>query len=116
MSYPADPHFRFPFQRGSVVEQDTVDHVMSCEMVIVSYPIGLRQDRPEFGWPWPELDTPPLDLGPLQQAMKQFEPRATTTASQYPDLVQLAMQHISVNVAIQSSDTDPGPTENAPGT
>jgi hypothetical protein len=111
MSYPDRPHFRFPFRRGSVVEQDTVDHVMSCEMVIVSYPVGLRQDRPEFGWPWPELETPPLDLGPLTQALKQFEPRGTATATQYADLIEAAMQHISVDVAIQTTDDDPGATE-----
>ena len=111
MSYPANPHFRYPFRRGSVVEQDTVDHVMSCEMVIVNYPVGYRQDRPEFGWPWPDLQTPPLDLGPLENALKQFEPRGTATATQYADLVQTAMQHVSVDVAIQSSDNDPGPTE-----
>ena len=38
MSYPDRPHFRYPFRRGNVVEQDTVEHVMSCELVIVSYP------------------------------------------------------------------------------
>lgn len=110
MTYPTRPHFQFPFRRGAVVEQDTVDHIMSCEAVIVSYPVGLRQDRPEFGWPWPELSTPPLDLGPLEQALRQFEPRGTATASQYTDLIQASMQHISVDVAIQSNDVDPGTT------
>ena len=108
MSYPARPHISYPFQRdpvsGSVqvVEQDTVEHVMSCETVIVNHPLGYRHDRPEFGWAWPELANVPLDLGSLEQALRQFEPRGTATATQYADAAQAAIQHVSVDVAIQS--------------
>jgi phage baseplate assembly protein W len=110
-SYPELPHISYPFVRDQVtgtvraIEQDTVEHVMSCEQVIVRHPLGYRIDRPEFGWAWPELDGMPLDLGSLEQALRQFEPRGTATASQYAD-VAASVVHISVDVAIQSVETE----------
>jgi phage baseplate assembly protein W len=109
VSYPDIPHLSFPFQRdpvsGSVqvVQQDTVEHVMSCELVIVNHPLGARLDRPEFGWAWPELQNAPLDLGSLEQALRQFEPRGQASAMQYAD-VAAATVHVSVDVAIQSTE------------
>jgi phage baseplate assembly protein W len=108
MSYPDLPHLSFPFQRDpvsgvvQVVEQDTVEHVMSCELVIVHYPLGARTDRPEFGWAWPELEGAPLNLASLEQALGQFEPRGQANASQYAD-VAAATVYVSVDVAIQST-------------
>jgi phage baseplate assembly protein W len=111
VSYPDRPHISFPFQRDAsgsvrVVEQNSVEHVMSCELVIVHHPIGYRHDRPEFGWAWPELASAPLDLGSLERALKQFEPRGTASAVQYADVAQAAVQHISVDVAIESVETE----------
>ena len=107
MSYRERAHIPFPFERGpngsvNVVEQDTDEHIMSCETVIVSHPLGYRHDRPEFGWAWPELETATLNLGSLEQALRQFEPRGSATASQYADTAQAAVLHVSVVVAIQS--------------
>ena len=110
MPYPETPHFAFPFARdpttGSVkvVEQDTIEHIMGCETVIVSYPVGLREDRPEFGWPWPDLTNVPIDLGGLEQALRQFEPRGTATATQYLDAIEAARVHVNVEVGIPSVD------------
>lgn len=109
MSYPARPHISFPFTRGAsgsvdVVEQDTVEHVMSCELVIVHHPLGYREDRPEFGWAWPELANVPLDLSSLEQALRQFEPRGNASATQYLDAVQAALVHLPIDVAIASTE------------
>jgi phage baseplate assembly protein W len=82
-----------------VVEQDTVEHVMSCELVIVHCPVGYRDDRPEFGWAWPELATAPLNLGPLEQALKQFEPRGNADATQYLDQVGDLVVNVAVRIA-----------------
>jgi len=104
---PLRPHLQFPFTRDpvsrtvQVVEQDTVEHVMSCEMVIVSCPLGFREDRPEFGWAWPELKNAPLDLGSLEQALRQFEPRRNASASQYLDFAA-ATVNVNVEIAIAS--------------
>ena len=87
----------------AVVEQDTVEHVMSCETVIVHHPLGYRDDRPEFGWQWPELANVPLNLASLEQALRQFEPRGSASASQYADIAVAALQHVSVDVAIPST-------------
>lgn len=109
MSYPDIPHLAFPFARTAdgtgvnVVEQDTVQHIMSCELVIVHHPLGSRDDRPEFGWAWPELENAPLNLASLEQALRQFEPRGTATAEQYLDVAN-ATVHVSVDVAIQSTE------------
>jgi phage baseplate assembly protein W len=109
-AYPERPHLAFPFARdptsGSVgvVEQNSVEHIMSCEMVIVNHPLGYRTDRPEFGWAWPELAGVPLDLGSLEQALRQFEPRGSASATQYADAALAAVQHVSVDVAIQSTE------------
>jgi phage baseplate assembly protein W len=111
VSYPELPHLSFPFQRdpvsGSVqvVEQDTVEHIMSCETVIVQHPLGYRQDRPEFGWAWPELENAPLNLGSLEQALQQFEPRGQASATQYLDVARAAVQ-VSVDVAIESTQDE----------
>ena len=85
----------------SVVEQDTVEHIMSCETVIASYPVGYRHDRPEFGWAWPDLTTYPIDTSGLEQALKQFEPRGkATVVDQYLDAMVAASVHVDVEVEI----------------
>lgn len=111
MTYPAAPHIKFPLQRDPVtgqvivVEQDTPDHVMSCEMVIVNHPVNYRQDRPEFGWAWPDLAGLPLNLGSLEQALRQFEPRGNASATQYADAAQAAVQHVTVVVEIPTTES-----------
>ncbi len=78
---------------------------MSCETVIVQHPLGYRHDRPEFGWAWPELANVPLNLVSLEQALRQFEPRGNASATQYADVARVAVQHISVDVAIEELRT-----------
>lgn len=104
------PHIKYPFQRDpatgkvQVVEQDTPEHVMSCNLVITNCPQGAREDRPEFGWPWPELANAPLDLTPLRLALEQFEPRnARLDMTQYLDAATAAVQ-VSVDFAISTDD------------
>lgn len=101
---PADrPHFAFPFQLGydgkvGVVEQDSIEHVVACENVIVRCPLGFRDDRPEFGWPFPTFQTTPLDLSSLESALNRYEPRGNANAVEYADAVDEAIRHISVDV------------------
>lgn len=101
------PHFRFPFGLGEdgrvgVLEQDTPDHVMSCEHVIVRCPVGWRQERPEFGWAFPEFRATPLDVGPLEAALAQFEPRGNADAHEWADEADAAVRHITVNVEVSN--------------
>lgn len=106
MSYPELPHLQFPFTLGAggsvnVVEQDTVEDIMSCELVIVYCPIGFRDDRPEFGWAWPELEGAPINVASLEQALHEFEPRGKANALQYFDAATAAVT-LNVMVEIQS--------------
>jgi phage baseplate assembly protein W len=107
MTYPAYPHLAFPFARtpdGSQIavnEQDTVQEIMACEMVIVSCPVGFREDRPEFGWAWPELVQAPVSVAQLEQALKSFEPRAPVQIQEVFDYA-MSTATISVNVYIRS--------------
>jgi hypothetical protein len=67
MAYPTLPHLAFPFARTpdgtgiAVNEQDTENEIMDCQMVIVNCPVGYRDDRPEFGWAFPDLKQAPLN-------------------------------------------------------
>lgn len=98
------PHFAFPFVRAgkkvAVVEQDTVEHVMACENVIVRCPLGFRQERPEFGWPWPTFQAIPVDLVQLETALRRFEPRGEAKAREYADRANAAVRGISIDVRI----------------
>jgi phage baseplate assembly protein W len=96
------PHFRHPFTRSpsgriAVVEQDTPEHVQSCQNVIVRCPTGFREERPEFGWPFPEFRTAPLDLTELAVALRRFEPRAQhVTVAEWADAADAAIRHVQV--------------------
>ena len=104
--YPDRPHFAYPFTRGAdgkigVVEQDTLEHIDACANVIIRCPVGFRLERPEFGWPFPEFQTVPIDLGPLEGALTRFEPRATPTINQYADAAEAAAQHITIDERVE---------------
>jgi len=98
------PHFNEPFGRVAsgaklgVVEQDTDEHVLACEFTIVACPLGFRNERPEFGWPWPLFANAPLDLAGLEAALRQFEPRSRATASELADAASEATRRITIEV------------------
>jgi hypothetical protein len=97
------PHFAHPFVRGGhVVEQDDPEHIKACATRVVLCPVGFRDDRPEFGWPWPEFANAPIDTDELRQALKQFEPRADPSAREWGDVADAATRHISVDLEVQS--------------
>jgi phage baseplate assembly protein W len=100
------PHFAFPFVRAPaggvlVVEQDTLEHVDACCQLIVRCPAGWREERPEFGWQFPEFRNAPIDPAPVVTALQRFEPRATNVrASEWADLANDAVRHLSVDVEV----------------
>lgn len=102
---PELPHFAYPFRRGSngkvlVVEQDTEEHIGSCENVIVRCPVGFRDDRPEFGWPFPEFENIPVGTQALEDALRTFEPRGRARAVEWADEADSAVRHMSVDVEV----------------
>jgi phage baseplate assembly protein W len=102
---PVDrPHFAFPFERDPatgkvrVVEQDTSEHVMACENVIVRCPTGFRPDRPDFGWDFPTFRNAPIDVTVLENALQRFEPRSRARGHEYADIANQARRNITVEV------------------
>jgi phage baseplate assembly protein W len=93
---PATPHLAFPFRRnpdtGKVVavQQDTDEHIQSCEASIANCNLGRRIDRPDFGWPFPTGKQIPVDPRPLIDALNKFEPRVKNrSVTEYQDLADL---------------------------
>jgi phage baseplate assembly protein W len=80
------PHFKIPFQLGGrgggafVNEQNSAEDVMDCIKLIISFPIGSRQDSPTFGVP----DVP-------------FQVRTTVVPQQIKDAVARWEERISLN-------------------
>jgi hypothetical protein len=98
------PHFAVPFTRTpdgrkvQVVEQDTAEHVMGQELVVAQCPLGAREARPEFGWPWPEFANAPIDVDSLESALRKFVPSSKATAREVADLADASVRHIEVEV------------------
>jgi phage baseplate assembly protein W len=97
------PHFAFPFHRDRgrvvVVEQDTLQHVDACCQTIVRCPAGWRDERPEFGWQFPEFRNAPLDPSVVTDALRRFEPRASNVrATEWADQANDAVRHLSIDV------------------
>jgi hypothetical protein len=96
------PHFDFPFRRDPetskvvVVEQDTPEHILACENMIVRCPLGFREERPEFGWPFPTFGNAPLNVGQLESALRKFEPRSYAKGTEYADVADAAVRHIQI--------------------
>jgi hypothetical protein len=103
VSPPRDvPHLAFPFHREgprvATVEQDTSEHVMSCENVIVRCPQGFREERPDFGWPFPTFQNVPLNLEPLRAALDRLEPRGSADVTEWADEASAAIRHVTIEV------------------
>jgi len=101
MAYPDRPHFSYPFERGAdgkvkVVEQGSTQHVTTQQFHVLLTPLGFRVDQPDFGWPFPEFATAPIDLGPLELALHRWVPDAKFTTSQWGDVASEAIRHIQV--------------------
>jgi len=81
------PHFSYPFKFGGtghvdVLEQDFVDEVANCCIVILKCPIGMRSELPEFGCddqafqPVADVDGTTADVDAISASLQRWEPRA----------------------------------------
>jgi phage baseplate assembly protein W len=112
------PHFDFPFRRdpdsGKVIvtEHDSPAHITAQEYAVVVTPTGTRPERPDFGWDWPEFSTIPLNLGPLEDALRRFVPDSDVQVTQWADAAQAAVQHVQIRqLMVQGSGTPVNRTE-----
>lgn len=109
MAHLERPHFAFPFRLTSdgtsvvQVEQDTLEHIHSCEHVIIRCPIGFRDERPDFGWPFPEFVNIPVETEDLKAALTELEPRGRARVEEWADEVDASIRHISVDVEVDTN-------------
>ena len=81
------PHLSYPFLFGAtghadVLEQDFLDEVANCCIVILKCPIGMRTELPEFGsddqafMPTAAANGTTVDTDAIVAALQRWEPRA----------------------------------------
>jgi hypothetical protein len=102
------PHFALPFrfENGSavVVEQDTTDEILTCELAILLCPVGFRMELPEFGIPDPTFSQRSPDVEAIAAALAAWEPRAQETMSGQLDALDELISHVTVRVGTPSDD------------
>jgi hypothetical protein len=98
---PVNPHFSFPFVMtaggASVTEQDTDAELLDCVEVILSVPLGFREDLPDFGLSDPVFGVG-MDTQDIIDTVTRWEPRADVLVSARPDALDSLIQHVLVNV------------------
>ena len=82
------PHLALPLRvvgdAFDVVQQDTLDEVITNVRVVASFEIGYREDKPEFGIPEQAPADLPLNLQDLEETIESWEPRAAVRATEAP--------------------------------
>jgi phage baseplate assembly protein W len=94
-------------ERYVSVQQDTLDEVMVCVACITSFPLGFRDDRPDFGITPLELSARPLDVLDVEQAIEAYEPRADVQVTEQPyDPNDPLAALVRIEVAVASSEEE----------
>jgi phage baseplate assembly protein W len=89
------------------VEQDTLDEVITCVAAITLFPLGFRDDRPDFGVVPLELTDRPLNTLDVEQAVEAYEPRADVSVVEQPyDPSDPLAARVRVEVSIARSQED----------
>lgn len=81
----AVPHFRFPFSftaenGAAIVEQDSVEEILTCVQMIAACSLGACPELPTFGIPDPTFQAAPPNSDPITDAIELWEPRAIEDA------------------------------------
>ena len=98
---------RISGDRYVAVEQDTLDEVTTCVACITLFPLGFRDDRPDFGIVELELSDRPLDTLDVEQAIEAYEPRAEVNVVEQPyDPDDPLAARVRVEVSIARSQED----------
>jgi hypothetical protein len=103
MSSVEVPHFDIPFRLAgssiAVVEQDSIEDVTDCVVVIASTPVGWRDEAPTFGIPDEALIRQPLDVAELGRNIGTQEPRALLILDERPDQADELIDRINIGVS-----------------
>ena len=102
------PHFALPFRfdKGAavVVEQDTTDEILCCELAILLCPRGFRVELPDFGIPDPTFSQGVPDTDVMATALATWEPRSQETVTGQLDALDDLISHVTVRVDTPSDD------------
>lgn len=120
MPSPARPHFSFPFTltpTGSkTVEQGSTEHVEAQAAVVAYCPLGYRPERPDFGWPWPDVQLMPIDPQPLVDALNRYIDTANAVVDVDPDALAneaLYTQNINIDIQVPTGGDATGTSQEA---
>jgi hypothetical protein len=102
MSTTVTPHFDLPLKIGplgaNVVEQDSIDDVANCVVMIVSVPQGWRDEAPQFGIDDPTLRRQPLGADAIMGVIGAQDPRAVLIIDEHPDMSDELIDVINIGV------------------
>lgn len=102
------PHFALPFRFANgaavVVEQDTTDEILTCELAILLCPVGFRVELPDFGIADPTFSQGVPDVSVIAAALTQWEPRSQEVVSGQLDALDELISHVQVRVGAPSDD------------
>lgn len=88
------PHFTHPFrmrntasskEAAAVAEQDSIEEIMTCVESVLRYPIGYRNEKPEFGIDDQTFKQVPIDESFIEKTINRWEPRADLIITEAPD-------------------------------
>lgn len=102
------PHFGLPFRYDNgaavVVEQDTSDEIMMCDLAILLCPRGYRVELPTFGIVDPTFDEQPLDSTPIAAALSEWEPRSQELVESSVDALDELVAYVRIQTGTPSDD------------
>lgn len=105
-----NPHWSVPFRLGGlngaafVNEQDSDEDITDCMKVIISYPIGFREDLPNFGIPDLLFRQANISVAShLWSSIIRWEPRADPEVQTHIDATNELTEIITVTARGQSN-------------
>lgn len=76
---------------------------MAQAFVVANCPLGYREERPEFGWEWPDMKLMPIDATSLLNALTVFVPDGTFTLAQAQQVAADTFD-MTINVGTATGD------------
>ena len=96
------PHFSLPFRFGGirgcafVNEEDSAEDISDCVKGIIAYPVGTRDDLPDFGIPDLVFSNPSPST--LRDAIVHWEARIDIGVDGTPIITDEQLQQFGVNL------------------
>lgn len=101
---PDAPQWAFPFQLGPdgqplEVVQDSAEDVRGSVELLLNYPLGFRDDAPDFGIADPTFEVvTSATVEDVEAAIEQWEPRALALVDGEVDVIDEALRRITVRL------------------